>query len=388
MDHDTQASDGRLDPKFQTDPLYEYAERQVELPKDQHDDSFLYTRMATLLDDITETGDVATANADFGIELDAKSEGMDDSSRPADLIDKTGNQPVSDSQFLSVDTSASTDVNGGPHVGHEPARDSSDEHLPDTHPPGLDEAIDSAAIRIRGRTDGVSIEIGDGDWHTLMMQLDARLEQAAGFFSGGQVALDVGGRTLLEAQLFQVRDVLIRYNLNPGMLRTTSSTTFEAALATGLAVTLEAEEGGERTVAQRAESSSARDAHYVYRGNLRSGQLLQRSESIMVVGDVNPGAQLVSDGDIFIWGRLRGIAHAGANGAEDSMIGALQFEPTQLRIGDLIAIPPKKESGSSGAFGRQQESSPARVAYVVDGQIVVTHWNEARRSGRSILRRQ
>jgi septum site-determining protein MinC len=70
---------------------------------------------------------------------------------------------------------------------------------------------------------------------------------------------------------------------------------------------------------------------------LRGGQMLQHSGNIVIVGDVNPGAEVVATGDIVIFGRLAGIAHAGAGGNEQSRIYALDLAATQVRIATFIA---------------------------------------------------
>ena len=75
-------------------------------------------------------------------------------------------------------------------------------------------------------------------------------------------------------------------------------------------------------------------AYFVYRGYLRSGHRLQRNESILVIGDVNPGAEVISDGDVLVWGRLRGVVHAGVQGNQRAIVAALDLEPTQLRIAE------------------------------------------------------
>lgn len=341
-----------------------------ELPKDSQDDSFLYTRVATLLDDVTELDE----SADGG--------GGVDSAFPANMDEDRNAMVAPEPYFSESDRLAPPGVRGD-----DPAPTGSAPSMGDaTLGQDLDDEIAPSAIRIRGRTEGVSIEIGDGPWDALMVQLDARLEEAAGFFRGGQVVLDVGPRGLSIGQLHQVRSVLTLFGLNPGMLRTTSPLTFESALAAGMAVTLDEGPDGEQITAQPAESNREFHSHYVYRGNLRSGQLLQRDESILVIGDVNPGAHLVSNGDILVWGRLRGVVHAGAAGAEDALIGALLFEPTQLRIGNLIAISPDKKP-QTGRASKSQAAPPARIAYVVDNRILVADWNEARRGGKLVLRR-
>ena len=77
-----------------------------------------------------------------------------------------------------------------------------------------------------------------------------------------------------------------------------------------------------------------------HQGTLRSGDYLQSDRSILIYGDVNPGATVSSCGDILIWGRLRGVAHAGTDGSTQARIIALQLRPLQLRIADAVARGP------------------------------------------------
>jgi septum formation inhibitor MinC len=74
-----------------------------------------------------------------------------------------------------------------------------------------------------------------------------------------------------------------------------------------------------------------------HRGTLRGGRALQQIGTIVVVGDVNPGAELVATGDIVVFGALRGTAHAGAQGDVRARVFALELAPTQLRIATFIA---------------------------------------------------
>ncbi len=77
----------------------------------------------------------------------------------------------------------------------------------------------------------------------------------------------------------------------------------------------------------------------IFFGTLRSGQRLETPFSLIVIGDVNPGADLVAGGDIIVFGGLRGTAHASAydDDAYDRVIIALQMQPMQLRIGSVIS---------------------------------------------------
>jgi septum site-determining protein MinC len=122
---------------------------------------------------------------------------------------------------------------------------------------------------------------------------------------------------------------------------------------------------------------------YLYRGTLRSGQIFRHAGSVVVVGDVNPGAQVVSASDVYIWGKLRGIVHAGAMGDEKAIVGALDFDPIQVRIAGHIAISPKAESRDPGRwFWKRDRSGRPEIAQVVNDQIVVDQWDARMKSKR------
>jgi septum site-determining protein MinC len=106
------------------------------------------------------------------------------------------------------------------------------------------------------------------------------------------------------------------------------------------------------------------EAGLIARRTLRSGQQLRHPGSITVIGDVNPGAEVVAGGDIVVWGKLRGTVHAGAMGNETAVVCALDLAPTQLRIAQYFARSPE---------GRRRKPLP-EVARVRDGKIVAESW--------------
>ena len=77
--------------------------------------------------------------------------------------------------------------------------------------------------------------------------------------------------------------------------------------------------------------------------SLRSGQREDYSGSLVIVGDVNAGAEVVAGGNITIVGTLRGLAHAGANGNTKAMITANEIVDTQIRIANLVKEVPADE---------------------------------------------
>ncbi|MFW6264823.1 MAG: septum site-determining protein MinC [Bacillota bacterium] len=96
---------------------------------------------------------------------------------------------------------------------------------------------------------------------------------------------------------------------------------------------------------------------------IRSGQLVKYPANVVIIGDVNPGAEVIAGGDILVVGKLRGVVHAGATGGNDSQIIALKLQPTQLRIANIISRSPDDLKGN-------QLISPER-AYIKDGSIIV-----------------
>ncbi|MBW4508791.1 MAG: septum site-determining protein MinC [Scytonematopsis contorta HA4267-MV1] len=92
---------------------------------------------------------------------------------------------------------------------------------------------------------------------------------------------------------------------------------------------------------------------------IRSGVEIRHPGTVIILGDVNPGGIVIAEGDILVWGRLRGVAHAGVGGNRECLIMALQMEPTQLRIADAVARAPEKNP----------TQFHAEVAYVTDDGI-------------------
>jgi len=91
---------------------------------------------------------------------------------------------------------------------------------------------------------------------------------------------------------------------------------------------------------------------------------VQHHGHVIVIGDVNPGGEIIAGGDVVVWGRLRGMVHAGAEGNEKSIVCALDLSPTQLRIAGQIALTPK----------RRGKTRP-EIASLKDGQVVAEPWN-------------
>ncbi|HEY8891865.1 MAG TPA: septum site-determining protein MinC [Clostridium sp.] len=79
------------------------------------------------------------------------------------------------------------------------------------------------------------------------------------------------------------------------------------------------------------------------RKTIRSGQSINYPGNVVIIGDVNPGAEIYAGGNIIVLGTLRGLAHAGTNGNEKAIIAAVKLEPQILQIGNLVTRSPEDE---------------------------------------------
>jgi septum site-determining protein MinC len=232
------------------------------------------------------------------------------------------------------------------------------------------------------------IEIGKGSWSEILATLDDRLQQSASFFRNARVAVDLGVRSTTEAELMPLVDLLKTHGLTLASVRTSTERTFQAALALGLTSTLESADGIPVADAAPAVTNTSVGAYFVYRGYLRSGHRLQRKESVLVIGDVNPGAEVSSDGDVLVWGRLRGVVHAGAKGNARAIVAALDLEPTQLRIADVMTIGPDPRPGQPGKwFWKRSATKRPEIARIANETISIEEWDATRPGGIVSLRR-
>jgi septum site-determining protein MinC len=121
--------------------------------------------------------------------------------------------------------------------------------------------------------------------------------------------------------------------------------------------------GDTTTKSEPPAKPAATAPHVLYlKQTLRSGQAVSHKGHLVIIGDVNPGAEVIAEGDITIWGALRGIAHAGVGGNINAEIRALRFDPIQLRIAHAIARSPDRPKGG-------QKFNGPETARIVNGTI-------------------
>ncbi len=178
-------------------------------------------------------------------------------------------------------------------------------------------------------------------WSEIWQQLKLRLNASERFRrSSRPVHLIAKDRLLDGRQLQEFAEALGEAKLDLKSVATSRRQTAIAAVTSGYSVEQIAPESSLNSQSKTAIPTSA-DALYLEM-TVRSGTEIRHPGTVVILGDLNPGGIVVAQGDIVVWGRLRGIAHAGAGGNRQCLIMALQMEPTQLRIADAVARSPEK----------------------------------------------
>lgn len=155
----------------------------------------------------------------------------------------------------------------------------------------------------------------------------------------GPAVLACANRLLTLPDLRAIQQALAEAGLDLMRVEALEALTLVPAAALGLETQLERPQAAAAAAAEAAEGSASRLS--IHRGTLRSGDHLQVEGSLLLLGDVNPGARVSAAGDVRVWGRLRGVAHAGCRGNREAKIVALQLRPLQLRIADAVARGPE-----------------------------------------------
>lgn len=220
----------------------------------------------------------------------------------------------------------------------------------------------SNLLQIKGIRDGLLITLGAAPWQDLSSALFAQIESQQAFFSGARIALDVGQQALHVNELAALRDALSEQGITLWAVVSESTLTQSTAQMLGLATRL-SKPKAEPVRAAPAPEAPREDTALWLQKTLRSGVRVEHPGHVVILGDVNPGAEIVAGGSVVVWGRLRGVVHAGAQGKREAVVCALDLSPTQLRIAEEIAITPK----------RQGKPMP-EVVKIKDGRLQAEPW--------------
>ncbi|NMB08693.1 MAG: septum site-determining protein MinC [Tissierellia bacterium] len=194
-------------------------------------------------------------------------------------------------------------------------------------------------VSFRGIKEGIYIFIKKGDFKNIKKELQEKLIEYKDFYNGASI-LGIKSENLREEEIKELLHLI--------------------------------EDKFELYIEENGLPSYLEEEHYnieinegmtrFYNTTIRSGQIIEYNGNIVIIGDVNPGALVRATGNIVILGKLRGVAHAGIDGNKNTYVAAYELQPTQLRIGDIIARKPDE--------GFAMSNMP-EVAKVYKGEVLI-----------------
>jgi len=221
----------------------------------------------------------------------------------------------------------------------------------------------NSLIQIKGLRDGLLVALDDAPWEIQRAAFLGQVDSQPAFFKGARLALDVASQVLRVDDLVELRDQLSERGIFLWAVISESPTTEQTAQLLGLATRI-SKPRPEETRQFSVEDLGEDTALFLNR-TLRSGTRIEFAGHVVVFGDVNPGAEIVAEGNVIIWGRLRGMVHAGSKGNKDAAICALDLSPTQLRIAD-----------ESSAILKPQQSPKPEIARInAEGKLQAEFWS-------------
>lgn len=180
-------------------------------------------------------------------------------------------------------------------------------------------------LQIRGTKDGINAIIDMEKFDTfdeMLILLINKLTVGKSFYKGSTIKITANLKRVSEAEIEKLKEVL-----------------FEEILIKDCVF--------EEKEVERKEEKESKIFNGVYEGKtkflkktVRGGQLIKYSGNIVIIGDVNSGAEVYAGGNIVVMGRIKGQVHAGIGGNKKAIISALSLQPEVLQIGDIITIAP------------------------------------------------
>jgi len=215
-------------------------------------------------------------------------------------------------------------------------------------------------ITIKGTVEGLLITFDAANWKEMEQLLFEKIEANSTFFEKSRVALVVGEAKIKAAEMGKLRDRLSEKKILLWAVISTSDVTINSSQLLGIQTQLGVNQTERRKIEKTSHDGDA--AVWIER-TLRAGYRVETKCHVFVMGDVNPGAEIVSGGNVCIWGKANGSIHAGAEGNKEAKVYAIELKPTQLKIADITAEPLTSKIKSLSEF-----------AFIEGNQIAVKSW--------------
>ena len=213
--------------------------------------------------------------------------------------------------------------------------------------------MDNSVI-IKGNNHGITVILDSKmEYSKLKDRVAQKFKDSSKFLGAAPVVLGFEGRPLLPEQEKELLDII------------TESCDLRVVC---LVDTNEARDKQyEKTLNEKLMELAGASGTF-YKGNLRSGQAVTFETSVVILGDVNPGASVTSTGNIIVLGALKGQVFAGAGGNEKAFVFAIDMAPVMIRIAGYLARSSDKTD--------KEEMKKMQIAFLENGQVCLESLNK------------
>lgn len=209
------------------------------------------------------------------------------------------------------------------------------------------------SVSIKGNKYGIVVSMKDtSSFEDIISEIAEKIKDSAKFFGNAKSAISFEGKKLSSKEQQEIIDIVSQNSSLDivCIIDTEREEQFKAAV-----------EATKETAIENVVSNVT--GGQFYRGTLRSGQVLESDASVVILGDVNPGAKVISGGNVVILGSLKGTVYAGLCGDYSAFVVALDMYPVQIRIADIIARCSDKP--------KKNAKLETKIAYVENGNIYI-----------------
>ncbi len=237
------------------------------------------------------------------------------------------------------------------------------------------------SIVIKGNKNGIVIVVPENvDFVQIKSLVRSKFIESAKFFGNATMALGFEGQSFTTQQQQEIADIIMEVSDLHIVCLIDDDSEREAYFGQVVQQAMQPQAVSAPNVAEQVQMMSSemlsdaimqddlKEGLY-YKGTLRSGQSICADGSVIVLGDINPGGRIVAKGSVIVLGSLKGNANAGADGNEHAFVVALDMDPMQIKIGDVIA-----RSSDSTPRKRLKKSAKViqpKIAFVEDGNIYI-----------------
>ena len=195
-------------------------------------------------------------------------------------------------------------------------------------------------LKVKGINDGLLMTLPDLPWADCRAAVMDTIGENAGFYTGANLFLDAGTLDIRVVEITGLRHELENQGIYLKGIFGSSDRTRQNCKSLGIMTeqAVSAKSLRKEKIEEAQPVKGIGEPAYLVNRTVRSGTVIERKETIVIIGDVNPGAEIISERNVLVLGTVRGRVSAGANSESSAFIGAYDFDNAQIMVNGYLAL--------------------------------------------------